>query len=127
MIDKNDLKYIHGDLSDLVEKLIEKEEYEKCKLATDYKSIIEKYLAGIIEDNDLINPLFDLCFSRYAILRLISVNGKRYAVFMLPNSSVIFFDVEPDEGEPSGTWRTLENEYERITKVITKNIIRSKS
>lgn len=125
MIDKNDLKYIHSDLYDLVKKLVEREEYEKCKLANDYMILIQNYLSGKIGDEDIINPLFDLCFSRYAILRLLSVRGKRYVVFMLPNSSVIFFDVEPDRGEPSGTWKMLQDEYDRITQEVTKNIIRT--
>ena len=125
MIDKDDLRYIHSDLSELINKMVEKEEYEKCKLAKDYMIRIENYLAGIIQDDDLINSLFDLCFSRYAILRLIVVDGYRYVVFLIPNSSVIFFDVEPETIPESETWQRLKNEYIRVTLEITKNILKT--
>lgn len=122
MIDKNDLRFIHHDLTDLVEKLVEKEEYEKCELAKEYMTHIQNYLAGITEDEDIINPLFDLCFSRYAILRLVTCDGHRYAVFMIPNSSVIFFDVGLDNVE-SETWLKLQMEYDAVTSDIRTKIL----
>lgn len=125
MIPQEDLEFIISDLDNLERAHEKAERYEECAVV---KKIIESfasYLNGDKEYKMIVNDLYKVCTSRYALFRKHIFKQKRYAVFFLPNNSLLYFYIDNIKDD-SDVWKEIEQEYDKITQLIEESISKIK-
>lgn len=121
MLDHKDIKAIIQDLEVVIGNHLKNEEYELCKIVSDINQSFIRYIQGDEPYEEIIPNLFRVCISRYKLYRLHKSGNKRFAIFLLPDTTMLFFHVDNEE-DNSPVWADLQVEYDIITEKLDEYI-----